>query len=151
MCCCTTQVLCCALVKMAALVAEERWVGIDLGGDRSTTVLQSGECRRQLNDTATLHTRSNAYILTADTAVPGVNGLGHSLCACTHQRCSLVNQSFTGSHACAKYYPEGARSPFRQPQNWRRQQQHGLESRRGDTTKLVCGLRLSATYINAEC
>ncbi|CAM9428836.1 unnamed protein product [Ectocarpus sp. 8 AP-2014] len=31
---------------MAALVAEEGWVGIDLGGDRSTTVLQSGEIIR---------------------------------------------------------------------------------------------------------
>ncbi|CBJ25702.1 Heat shock protein 70 [Ectocarpus siliculosus] len=31
---------------MAALVAEERWVGIDLGGDRSTTVLRSGEIIR---------------------------------------------------------------------------------------------------------
>lgn len=28
---------------MAGLVADGRWVGIDLGGDRSTTVLQSGE------------------------------------------------------------------------------------------------------------
>ncbi|CAM9498856.1 unnamed protein product, partial [Ectocarpus sp. 12 AP-2014] len=31
---------------MAALVAEERWVGIDLGGDRSTTILRSGEIIR---------------------------------------------------------------------------------------------------------
>lgn len=31
------------LLRMAGLLGEKRWVGIDLGGDRTTTVLQSGE------------------------------------------------------------------------------------------------------------
>lgn len=30
---------------MAELVVEKRWVGVDLGGDRSTTVLQNGELK----------------------------------------------------------------------------------------------------------
>lgn len=31
------------LATMAGLLPEERWVGIDLSGDRSTTVFQTGE------------------------------------------------------------------------------------------------------------
>lgn len=38
------ELFCCrSYTTMAELIAKESWVGIDLGGDRSKTVLQNGE------------------------------------------------------------------------------------------------------------